>query len=87
VHNILEPAVYGLPIIFGPNYLKSAEAKELIEAKAAFSISDFEQLKTAALTLNNNTAVFNNAKSQSAQYVRQRLGGIDDIYRYIVRYL
>jgi 3-deoxy-D-manno-octulosonic-acid transferase len=87
VHNVLEPAVYGLPVIFGPNYSKSAEAKELIEARAAFSIVDFNQLKTAVLTLNNNTAAFNNATSQSAQYVKQRLGGIDDIYRYIALYL
>jgi 3-deoxy-D-manno-octulosonic-acid transferase len=87
VHNVLEPAVYGLPLIFGPNYLKSAEAKELIEVRAAFSIVSFKQLKTAVLALNNNTAAFNNATSKSTEYVKHRLGGIDDIYNYIAPYL
>lgn len=35
IHNTLEPAVYGIPIIFGPNYQRYFEAVELIENEAA----------------------------------------------------
>jgi len=46
IHNILEAAVFGLPVIFGPNYTKFHEALELLEREGAFPVdnySDFEQ--------------------------------------------
>ncbi|NVO03827.1 MAG: 3-deoxy-D-manno-octulosonic acid transferase [Bacteroidetes bacterium] len=50
IHNILEAATFGLPIIFGPSYEKFQEAKDLIELKGAVSISNFEEYSCA---LNN----------------------------------
>ena len=47
IHNVLEAAVYGIPVIFGPNYHKFREARELIEKGGGFSIetqSSFNQL-------------------------------------------
>jgi 3-deoxy-D-manno-octulosonic-acid transferase len=47
LHNILEPAVYGLPILFGPNYAKFPEAEHLINHDVAFPIknkNDFEKI-------------------------------------------
>ena len=40
IHNINEAAVYGMPVLFGPNYHKFKEAYDLIEAKGAFTFSD-----------------------------------------------
>lgn len=40
LHNILEPAVFGLPVIFGPNHLKFPEATLFINAGVGFSIND-----------------------------------------------
>jgi len=37
IHNCLEAAIFGKPVIFGPNYKKFKEARDLIEKKAAFS--------------------------------------------------
>lgn len=45
VHNVLEPAVFGMPVLFGPNHHKSREALEMIKAGAAFSVNNFEELK------------------------------------------
>jgi len=42
IHNILEAATFGLPILFGPNFQKFNEAKELIELGAAFTINNFQ---------------------------------------------
>jgi 3-deoxy-D-manno-octulosonic-acid transferase len=39
IHNTLEAAVFGMPIIFGPNFGKFSEAVELIKKQAAFSVS------------------------------------------------
>ncbi len=44
IHNILEAAVYGKPVIFGPNYQKFKEARELIKLGGAFSIGNQEEL-------------------------------------------
>lgn len=43
IHNILEAAVYGMPVIFGPVYKKFIEAVELIKAGGAFSVSGYNQ--------------------------------------------
>lgn len=47
VHNTLEPAVYGIPLVFGPNYKKFNEAVEMVHRKGAFVVEnsdDFGQL-------------------------------------------
>ncbi|MFC0345031.1 3-deoxy-D-manno-octulosonic acid transferase [Epilithonimonas hispanica] len=41
LHNILEAAVYGVPVIFGNQYKKNPEADALIEAKGGKSFDDF----------------------------------------------
>ena len=45
IHNILEAATFGMPVIFGPNYEKFQEAKELIRLGGAFSIDSYEALE------------------------------------------
>ena len=44
IHNTLEAAIYGIPVLFGPKYHKFKEAVDLIACGGAFSISDKEQL-------------------------------------------
>ncbi len=44
IHNILEPAAFGLPILFGPNYEKFQEAVELVEIGGAVCVRDSVEL-------------------------------------------
>lgn len=44
IHNVLEPAAYGIPIIFGPKYLNSQEAVMLIQKEAALLGNDSNEL-------------------------------------------
>ncbi len=56
IHNTLEAAVYGKPVIFGPAYDKFEEAKRLIELEAAYSIStpvELEQIVNELLRVSN----------------------------------
>ena len=53
IHNILEPAVFGLPIIFGPKYKKSLEASELIKLKGAKTIKSYLELKNSIFKFAN----------------------------------
>jgi 3-deoxy-D-manno-octulosonic-acid transferase len=45
IHNTLEAATFGMPLFFGPNYLKFKEAADMIVAGGAFSITEFDVLK------------------------------------------
>ncbi|PXY39499.1 3-deoxy-D-manno-octulosonic acid transferase [Flavobacterium cheongpyeongense] len=45
IHNILEPAAFGLPIVIGPNYSKFAEAIELVSLGGSMVVSNEEELK------------------------------------------
>jgi 3-deoxy-D-manno-octulosonic-acid transferase len=47
LHNILEPAVFGLPIIFGPKHKRFPEAQTFIGAGIAFSVSNENELQSA----------------------------------------
>ena len=45
IHNILEPAIFGLPVVFGPVYAKFVEAKELAALKYVFPVNDAQECK------------------------------------------
>jgi 3-deoxy-D-manno-octulosonic-acid transferase len=44
LHNILEPVVYGIPVIFGPKFNRFPEAQQFIDAGIGFSVSDIRSL-------------------------------------------
>ena len=45
VHNVLEPAVFGIPVVFGPHYSHFSEATALVQNGGCISISDADSLK------------------------------------------
>ncbi len=49
IHNILEAAVYGKPVIYGPHYHKFAEAVDLIKAGAAKSVKNRDEFEQAII--------------------------------------
>lgn len=46
LHNTLEPAAFGVPICFGPQYHKFVEAVDMVNRKCAFSITSASELKS-----------------------------------------
>lgn len=44
IHNILEPSVFMMPVLFGPNYHKFQEAHDLLKIKAAFMVKNAQEL-------------------------------------------
>lgn len=47
LHNILEPAVFGLPVLFGPKHSRFPEGQQFIDAGIGFSVSTEEELESA----------------------------------------
>ena len=77
IHNTLEPAVYGMPVIFGPNYQRFREAKGLIAAGAGFSISNYGQF---AAIMDNALNNYSELGQKAKDYVASELGATDKIY-------
>ncbi|MDB4927376.1 glycosyltransferase N-terminal domain-containing protein [Mucilaginibacter sp.] len=74
IHNTLEAAAFGLPVIFGPNYAKFKEAKDLIELGAGFSIADDRELKKIVAALINDETYYNAVSKKSKSYVEEHVG-------------
>lgn len=78
LHNILEPACFGVPVIFGNNYAKFNEAYDFIRHKIGYSISNsedfarvFEQLRTG------------DHKDDVLQFMQSKLGATALIFDHI----
>ncbi len=83
IHNILEAAAFGLPVIFGPNYQPFKEARDIVELKAGISISNAEQLTEAADLLMNDVEYRDFASKKVKNYVQQNIGATERILKAI----
>ena len=83
IHNILEAAVYGKPVLMGPNFKKYREAKELIEAGGAFSVADAAQLRNTLGGLLNNVSRLQSVGDHAENYIQKNLGATQKIIRAI----
>lgn len=82
IHNILEPATFGLPVLFGPNHEKFREAVELRKRGGAFSISDYEDLKEVFRTMLEDQP-YAAAKNASRSFIDENKGATDLIISYL----
>ncbi len=77
IHNTLEPAVYGIPVLFGPKYTHFREAVGLVNVGAGFPVRQYDdfarQMDTA---LDNHVQLGAKAK----EYIQSELGATDKIY-------
>lgn len=83
IHNTLEAAVYGIPVIFGPKYQKFMEAKALIDAGGAYSINNFEQFKVLTDRLYTDEKFYRETCVGAGGYVKQNAGASDKILKKI----
>lgn len=79
IHNTLEAAAFGLPLVFGPNYAKFQEAKELITRGGARSIADYRQLKDFYTTLRDDAQAWEKASEACREYVEEGRGATERI--------
>ncbi|MFT3824921.1 MAG: glycosyltransferase N-terminal domain-containing protein [Chitinophagaceae bacterium] len=83
IHNILEAAVYGKPVVFGPEYDKYAEAIDLVEAKGAFSVSNALELEQIFNKLMEDNQLYRSSCSAAYDYVYASKGATAMIMEYI----
>jgi 3-deoxy-D-manno-octulosonic-acid transferase len=83
IHNILEPAAFGVPVIFGPNYRRFREARELIREGGAFSITDEGDFRKVISRMADVKGEHDRASAICAAYVTNHKGATLHIMRHI----
>ena len=79
IHNILEAAIYGCPVMFGPHYDKFQEAKDLITLGGAFSVSSAPELSALLEKWLLDPGTVEKPSLVCTQYVESHLGASDTI--------
>lgn len=79
IHNTLEAAAFGIPIIFGPKYDKFQEAKDLIDLQAGRSIETESDLASAFIHFDGN----DEAGKIAQKYVNEKTGSTRQILEFI----
>lgn len=83
LHNILEPAVFGVPIIIGKNHEKFPEAKQMIEHAGVVSIANYEDLNKALINLINSDSNRKELGQSNAQFIAKHKGAVVQIINYL----
>ncbi|MEO6520935.1 MAG: glycosyltransferase N-terminal domain-containing protein [Mucilaginibacter sp.] len=83
IHNTLEAAAFGLPVIIGPKYQKFREARDIISMQLGFSINNFEELKPIVHKLITDNAYRIETGKNIKAYVEKNTGATDTIIKAI----
>ncbi len=81
IHNINEAAVYGIPVIFGPNHGKFREASDLIAVGGGFCIDSAESFKAVIDHLLSDRDHLRSAGNIALNYIKTHTGATDFIYQ------
>ena len=80
IHNVLEAAVYGIPVLFGTNYRKFKEAKELIACHGALPVTSEEEFSSRMNDFLSYTELIHETGKNAKEYVCSNLGATQKIY-------
>ncbi|KAA6332126.1 3-deoxy-D-manno-octulosonic acid transferase [termite gut metagenome] len=79
IHNTLEAAVYGIPILFGSNYRKFMEAVQLIEVEGAYSVNNYDELHALLDRLFSDEQFLRATGKKAGDYVITNTGATNKI--------
>ena len=77
LHNILEPAVFGVPVLFGPKHDKYPEADAFIENGIGFEFTSSEEFERQLSMIFEN---IDSLKMKTADFIESQKGAVDKIY-------
>ncbi len=77
IHNVLEPAVYGIPVVYGPKHENSQEAQELVRRGGGFVIHDQQDCYRALRTLLSDERERTQAGAASLKLVKENIGATE----------
>lgn len=80
IHNTLEAAVYGIPVIFGPNHQAFREALGLLDVGGGYAINDSGEYGALMEAMINDRLKLKEAGSKAGAYVKDNSGASDAIF-------
>ena len=83
IHNVLEAAVYGIPVIFGPKNKKFREARHLLEQKGGFEIRNYQEFETLMNRFLSDKAYLQSSGKAAGDYVKNNSGALEKIMEYM----
>lgn len=83
IHNTQEPAIFGIPIVFGPNYQAFLEAVEMKTLKGAFSISSYNEFEQIINEFDKNPQKIITAGNTCKNYMNSKVGATMLIINYL----
>lgn len=83
VHNVLEPATFGVPIVIGPEYEKYKEVIDLVSQKGCLVITNQEEFSTIFTKLKNNVSYREKTGQSNQLFIKQHVGATEKIITYI----
>jgi 3-deoxy-D-manno-octulosonic-acid transferase len=87
VHNTQEPAAYGKPVFFGPNYKRFNEAVALVNTQGGFSIKTPNEMINKLIELNNNPSIYQKSCEAAKQVIYSNIGSSKIIVNYLLNIL
>lgn len=85
LHNILEPAVYSMPVFFGPEHDKFWEAEALMRAGGGFEIKAVEDLDSLLKRMADSEAKRSEAGTLAYDFVRSNAGASEETAKLLIR--
>jgi 3-deoxy-D-manno-octulosonic-acid transferase len=87
IHNILEPAVFGIPVFFGPNHTRFNEAIALTNDKSAFAIHQASEMVQILNLLESSPQKYGQLSAKVQAYFNQSKGATGKTMEYIQPFL
>lgn len=81
IHNVLEAAVWGIPVIFGPNNKRFQEARDLLAAKGGFEIYDNEGFQRIITRLITDDEFLKASSEKAGNFVASHSGATEEILK------
>ncbi len=79
IHNVLEAAVWNVPVIFGPNNKRFQEAQELLASKGGMEISTYEEFEILMNRLDSDEHYLKASSDAAGGYVMTKAGAADKV--------
>lgn len=80
IHNVPEAAVYGIPVIIGPNNKKFREAQALLQCGGCFEIHNAADFEALVGRFGSDKAALERAGKAAGDYIRKNAGAANAIY-------
>lgn len=74
IHNVLEAAVWDIPVVFGPNNKHFQEAQGLMLVQGGFEIKDYQSFRDLIMRFETDASFLKNAGENAGAFVKSRAG-------------